>query len=471
MKIKFGTSGWRAIISDEFTFANVRVVTAAIARYLKEAGVASQGVVVGYDTRFLSAEFSAVAAQTLAAEGIKSFLTVRDTPTPAIASEIRFRKAAGGINLTASHNPATYNGIKFSPSWGGPATPEITKTIEDYANKFLADGYQPASMDMDKAVEQGLIEKIDIRPRYLEEIRSKINLDAIRKANLSVAADVLYGTGREYLDTLLQDAGVKVNLLHSWRDPYFGNDIPEPNEEHLPDLLTAMRTGQYNLGLATDGDADRFGIIDSDGTFITPNQVLALLFLHLMESRRWKGSVVRTVPTTHLIDTMAAKHGVKVHVTPVGFKYIGELMENEPVIIGGEESGGLSIMGHVPEKDGLIACMLLTEMVAIRKETLKETLAYIEKTYGKFCTGRVDLRLTPEKKEALWSEIQTGNSADFAGLKIVNRENVDGIGWELEDGTFTLVRPSGTEPLLRCYAESRDEAKLNKVLEAFRKLS
>ena len=418
MQIKFGTSGWRAIISDEFTYANLRIAVQAIADYLHESGHHGQGIIVGYDTRFLSEKFAEIAAEVLANNNIHVYLTQRDTPTPAIASEIRFRKAAGGINITASHNPAQYNGIKFSPEWGGPATPEITRIIEDRANQLLSTKAQPAFIPIQDAIQKGLVEYIDIRPRYLEELKSKLNMDDIRKAKLKVVADVLYGTGRDYLDALLKEAGAEVQILHNYRDPYFGNDIPEPNEEHLGELLKAMKASKAHLGLATDGDADRFGVVDADGTYITPNQVIALLFLHLMETRGWKGSVVRTVATTHLIDAIAAKHGITVRETPVGFKYIGEWMEKEPVIIGGEESGGLSIMGHVPEKDGIIACMLLAEMIAVRGETLQQTLKHIEKNYGQFFTGRVDLRLTPDKKDAVWKKLSQPDISQFAGQAI-----------------------------------------------------
>ncbi len=470
MNIKFGTSGWRAIVSDEFTYNNVRIATQAIADYVKESGLTDKGLIIGYDTRFMSERFAEAVAEVLAANGIKSFLTIRDTPTPAIASEIRHRQTAGGINLTASHNPPEYNGIKFSPAWGGPATPEVTSRIESIANKLLADKATPAILPIAEATARGLIEIIDIRPRYLEEIRGKLDMELIRKARLKVVADTLYGTGRDYLDVLLQDAGVEVELIHGYRDPYFGNDIPEPNEEHLGDLISRVKQTGAHLGLATDGDADRFGIIDSDGTYITPNQLVALLMVHLMETRGWKGSVVRTVATTHFIDAIAEKNGITVRETPVGFKYIGEWMEKEPVIIGGEESGGLSIMGHVPEKDGLIACLLAAELVAAKGQPLSQILMSLEAKYGKFYTGRVDLRLTPEKKDALWKKLSSEPQTQFAGSKIIEHKEVDGIGWKLEDGSYTLVRPSGTEPLLRCYVETLSESRLESLLTDFRNL-
>ncbi len=470
MKIKFGTSGWRTIISDEFTFDNVRIATQAIAAYIQEINLAERGLIVGYDTRFLSEKFAESVSEILAGNGVHAWLTPRDTPTPAIASEIRFRKTAGCINLTASHNPPEYHGIKFSPASGGPAPPEVTQRVEEIANQLLESKTSLNSIPFHDAVNKKLVEYLDIRPRYLQELRTKINLQTIRDAQLKVVVDVLYGTGRDYLDTLLREAGVEMEILHNWRDPYFGNSIPEPNEEHLGELIGRVKESKADLGLAVDGDADRFGIIDSDGTYITPNQVIALLFLHLIESRGWKGSVVRTVATTHLIDAIAAKHNIPVHVTPVGFKYIGEWMEKEKVIIGGEESGGLSILGHVPEKDGIIACLLIAEMVAQREEPIRETLAHIAKTYGTYYTDRVDLRLTPEKKDKIWHELIHHPHTSFAGIKVVETQQIDGVGWQLEDGSFTLVRPSGTEPLLRCYAETTSLDKLELLKKAFKDL-
>lgn len=470
MKIKFGTSGWRAIIADGFTFENVRIATQAIAMYIKEINQSERGLIVGYDPRFLSEKFAASVSEVLAGNGVHVWLTPRDTPTPAIASEIRFRKTAGCINLTASHNPPEYHGIKFSPESGGPAPPEVTKRVEEIANQLLESKTALNSIPLNEALEKKLVEYLDIRPRYLQELRSKVNFQTIRDAKLKIVVDVLYGTGRDYLDTLLKEAGVELEVLHNWRDPYFGNSIPEPNEEHLHELIARVKESKADLGLAVDGDADRFGIIDSDGTYITPNQVIALLFLHLIESRGWKGSVVRTVATTHLIDAIAQKHGITVHETPVGFKYIGEWMEKEKVIIGGEESGGLSILGHVPEKDGIIACLLIAEMVAQREEPIRETLAHIAKTYGTYYTDRVDLRLTPEKKNSIWQKLAEQPHDSFAGIKIKESKQIDGVGWQLDDGSFTLIRPSGTEPLLRCYAETTSPDKLENLIKAFKEL-
>ncbi|MDI6784808.1 MAG: phosphoglucomutase/phosphomannomutase family protein, partial [bacterium] len=368
-KITFGTSGWRAIISEEFTFANVRLVAQAIAQYLKGEKLDNRGIVVGYDTRFLSDKFAVVCAEVLAGNGLPVFLSDRDVPTPAISLEIISRQAAGGINITASHNPPEYNGIKFSPFTGGPAPVEVTSKIEKIANQLIQNGNTPQVLPLAEAIEKGIVQKIDIRTRYLSNIREKIDFETIRKANLNIIVDLLYGTGEGYLDFLLKEAGCQIEVLHNERDVYFGGGTPEPSTKNLAELIQQVQAKKAQLGLALDGDADRFGIIDADGTFITPNQVIALLFLHLVESRGWNGAVVRTIATTRLLDAIAKEKGIKVYETPVGFKYIGELMTQNEIIIGGEESGGLSIYRHVPEKDGIIACLLIAELVAKQKKS------------------------------------------------------------------------------------------------------
>ncbi|MEI6846360.1 MAG: phosphoglucomutase/phosphomannomutase family protein, partial [Candidatus Firestonebacteria bacterium] len=393
-KIKFGTSGWRGIISDDFTFANVSRVAQAIARYVKEKEKATvkNGVLVGYDTRFLSEKFAATAAGVLSANGLKVFLTKRDTPTPVISCEIIKRKLAGGINITASHNPSSYNGLKFSPSWGGPALPETTKIIEEYAN-------DPRLVV--KEEDNRNVVSLDPREAYLKIIRNKVDFKLIKKAGMKVGVDLLYGTGRGYLDVLLKESCKKVSVFHDYLDAYFGGGSPEPSKERLACLQAALKKDHLELGLATDGDADRYGILDRDGTFITPNEILSLLMVYLKKSRGWNGCVVRTVATTHLVDALAKKYKIPVRETPVGFKYIGEIMMQEPMIIGGEESGGLTIYKHIPEKDGILACLLVLEMVAAEKKTIKEILKKLYAEVGYIATGRGNVRLTEEKKVKL----------------------------------------------------------------------
>ncbi|MCW8858560.1 MAG: phosphoglucomutase/phosphomannomutase family protein, partial [Deltaproteobacteria bacterium] len=343
--IKFGTSGWRGILCEEFTLDNVRVVTQAIADHLRDQGVAEQGVVVGYDARFMGKDFARETVRVLAGAGIKAFLCDRDTPTPVISHELIRRNAAGAINFTASHNPYDYNGIKFSPAWGGPALPETTGDIEKRANAMLGE-IVFKDMPLDVAAEKGLFEVIDPRADYFIAIKKLIDFDAIAGSGIKIAVNPLYGTGRGYLDRLLVEAGVEVISINDHLDPYFGGEPPEPAEAHIQDFIALIKgDSTITLGLSTDGDADRFGIIDSDGSYIEPNYILALLFDYMIRSKGLKGNAARSVATSHLIDAVAAYHGVEVFETPVGFKFIGEYISENKILIGGEESAGLSIQG------------------------------------------------------------------------------------------------------------------------------
>lgn len=464
-QIKFGTSGWRGIIADDFTFDSVKVVTQAIAEHLKQEGTAGQGVVVGYDTRFLSERFAGETARVLAANGIPVYLSDRDVPTPVISFEILRRKAAGGINFTASHNPPDYNGIKFSPAWGGPALPETTRAIETIANRLMGTGeYQEISIDEARA--KGLLTVEDFRPHYLADLKTKVNIEAIRKANLTIGIDVLYGTARGYLDAILRDAGCKVEVLHDWRDVYFGGHPPEPAEEHIHELMEGVKSGRFNLGLGTDGDADRFGVVDAGGRFITPNFLIALLFDYLKKTRGWSGGVARSVATSHLMDDVAKLYGLEVFETPVGFKFIGDLITQDKIIIGGEESAGLTIKGHVPEKDGILACLLTAEMVAVEGKDLTTMLEELFQKVGhRVYTDRINIRLTDALKEGLKAKLASPLDS-FAGLKVKNTDRTDGVKYILEDGSWLLLRLSGTEPVARLYLESRDEATFTTLLEA-----
>jgi phosphoglucomutase len=469
-KITFGTSGWRAIISEDFTFANVRLVAQAISQYLKDEHISDRGVVVGYDTRFLSENFAKTCAEVLAGNGIPVYLSDRNVPTPAISLEIILRQAAGGINLTASHNPPEYNGIKFSPFTGGPAPKEVTGNIEKNVNKLIKAGTVPQIMPIAEAKVKGIVQEIDIKSRYLENIKEKIDLATIKAANLNIIIDMLYGTGVGYLDALLSEAGCQVEVLHNYRDVYFGGNPPEPSEKNLAELILKVKEKKALLGLALDGDADRFGIIDSNGTYITPDQVISLLFLYLVESRGWNGAVVRSIATTRLIDAIAKKKGIKVYETPVGFKYIGELMTQNAIIIGGEESGGLSIYRHIPEKDGIIACLLIAELVAKKQKTLGQLLNEIYSEYGTYYNHRLDLKTDESNKQSILSQIRSDTPTKFAGLNIKEIKAIDGICFILEDGSWVLIRPSGTEPILRCYLESKSKEQLGKLIESVQKL-
>jgi alpha-D-glucose phosphate-specific phosphoglucomutase len=471
--IKFGTSGWREIIARDFTFDNVRLATQAIADYLKAELANPQSplagrkpvVILGHDTRFLGRHFSLAAAEVLAANGLKPLLCDRDTPTPVIAHTIRHRQAIGGINMTASHNPAEYQGLKFSTWNGAPATPEVTKQIEANVLKLQAANWSFPAVPFDTYT----CATLDPLPAYFKQIEKLIDFAVIKKAKLKVALDISYGTAHGYLDVLLTRAGAKVTMFHNELNPLFGGHHPEPNAAGMADAAKFVRSGKAQIGLGTDGDADRFGIVDKDGTWLTPNQILALALYHLKKNRGWTGAVVRTVPTSHQVDAVAKLLGVKVYETPVGFKYIGALMESEPIIVGGEESGGLSVKGHVPEKDGILACLLMAELVATEKKSLGRILKDLSKQTGEFYSDRINISFSPEKKEALLAKLGSGLTA-IGNFKVQQFITTDGFKFLLPNGEWVAFRASGTEPLIRCYLEAKTAANLKKLDTACRRL-
>lgn len=466
-KIKFGTSGWRGVIADDFTVSRVKAVTQAIADHLIAQGLKDKGVVVGYDTRFLSQRFAAESVKVFAANGIRSYFSNRDVPTPAVAFEIIRRKAAGGINFTASHNPPEYNGLKFSPAWGGPALPETTKDIETRANALI-DRNSVAAMPMAEAKQKGMVEDADLRKFYLDDIKKKIDFDPIKKAKLKTAIDLLYGTGRDYLDTVLKDAGCPVTVVHGHRDPLFGGRSPEPSEENLTELAEVMKKGRFDIGLAVDGDADRFGVLDSDGTYINPNQVLALVLDYICRTRGWKGGAARSIATSHLVDAVAKKHGIEVYETGVGFKYIGDLLVQGKIIFGGEESAGMTMKDHVPEKDGILACLLVAEMVASEKRSIRDMLKRLYKEVGTVLNDRVNIHITEANRAGVNARLSQPIS-ELGDLRVKGKKTTaDGTKYMLEDDSWVLMRASGTEPVVRVYVEAESEEKVKNLIKAGR---
>jgi len=464
--IKFGTSGWRGIIAEEFTYDNVRIAAQAISRLINEENKKA-AVIIGYDTRFMSEDFARVTAEVLAGNGIKSLLCKRDTPTPVISYEIINLDLAGGINFTASHNPYKYNGLKFSPSWGGPALPETTQKIEKYAAAISIKDVKIMSYGL--GVENKLIALHNPRTDYFKKIKQLIDFKAIKKANLKLAVDVLHGTGNDYLDALLDAAGIKNKTINKNRDAMFApNGAPEPNKDNITELYQMVKKESYNLGIATDGDADRFGIVDSNGQFITPNEVLPVVLYHLNKTRGWTGVAARSVMTSHMIDRLAAKLGVEMAETPVGFKYIGEIMTQRPkdFIVGGEESGGLTIRGHVPEKDGILACLLMAEAVAMNKKSITAIIKDIKKLTGEVLTSRLNFRLPQEVMDAFKEKLKNDSPSSIAGIAVKNKITIDGDKFILDDNTWIGFRLSGTEPVVRCYIETDTQAKLNKLVKA-----
>ena len=456
--IKFGTSGWRAIIAEDFTFANVRLVAEAIARHvLKETPSAT--LLLGYDTRFASDSFAQAAAAVLSASGIRVLLSDKPVPTPAISYSLRHRKLDGAINITASHNPGQYNGIKFSGANGAPALPDVTQDIEAAVVRL-----QESNWEFVGAAREDIIQSVDIRDEYLAGLRAKVDLEAIRKSQIRIGYDALYGVGAGYLDHLLETEGLNPYVLHAARDVYFGGDHPEPDEANLGGLKQAILHNQLSLGLGTDGDADRFGILDSNGDYIYPNEIIALLLDYLVPSRGWTGSVARTVATTHLIDRVATLHGLEVLETPVGFKYIGEYIERGQIVMGGEESAGLAIQGHLPEKDGILACLLVAEMVAVRGKSLTSQLKSLFERTGEVYNRRLNLRLKASTRSTMDAKIASDIS-EFCGKSVKQIDRKDGLKLIFGDGSWVLARPSGTEPVVRFYAEATSREDLERLLE------
>jgi len=477
MAIRFGTSGWRAVIADEFTFAGVRKVTEAICTHFENTAHANNSIVVGHDTRFLGERFAAECAGIVSANGFRALLCTDPTPTPVISHAILSESAVCGINFTASHNPPEYSGMKLSTSDGAPALPEITRHVESLISEPRASS-SPTGANETAETNRGpqagsplgvmAYESYSPRLAYLADLENKINFDVIAGAGGRYGFDPLWGTGRGYLDETLRMHGLEVDTIHDWRDVLFGGRAPEPEASHLEELRALVLSRRCVLGLATDGDGDRFGVLDANGEFITPNQLIAVLFDYLAESRKWNGGVARSVATSHLVDRVAKKRGLPVFETPVGFKYIGELINEDKIILGGEESAGLSIKGHYPEKDGILACLLAAEAVAARGVSLTDQLNALYAQVGRLESGRIGVRLTPELMGSLPEKLAQ-DAGEIGGRQVEEANRTDGVKFIFADGSWLLMRPSGTEPLVRIYAESESAKDLEVLLEQGRK--
>lgn len=479
MTIHFGTDGWRAVISDEFTFANVRKVAQAIADktrtdYTTHAPTAAlPSLVVGFDTRFLSDRYAQSVAEVLAANGIHVWVTNGDAPTPMLSYAIVEKGAQGGVMITASHNPPRYNGIKLKASYGGSASPADANEIERRIRENDAVGRPIHTLPFDDGIAQGLITRFDPLPAYRTHLRRLVDFDSIRSAKLSVAVDAMYGAGRVYLRDLLIEAGCQVTELRGSLNPGFGGTHPEPITRHLQPLIDEMGTGRYILGLATDGDADRIGAVDPDGSFIDPHCIMALLLEHLVHNRGLRGSVVKTVSTTQMLNRLAEHYGLTVHETPVGFNHISDLMLSDSVLLGGEESGGISIQGHIPEGDGVLMGLLLAELVARRGKTLSQLLTELmDQPYvGHFRYGRDDQKVIPFDKATLVAGLMADLPTQLAGVPLFQSSGRDGVKYIMADNSWLLIRPSGTEPVLRVYAEASNEEQVQTLLAEGGKLA
>ncbi|HXY23097.1 MAG TPA: phosphoglucomutase/phosphomannomutase family protein [Candidatus Acidoferrum sp.] len=453
--IKFGTSGWRGLIADDFTFANVRLAVTAIAEHAKTK-TPQPALLVGYDTRFYSEEFSQLAVDVLQHHGIRALLCETFTPTPAVAYEIMRRKLDGAINFTASHNPASYHGLKFSSADAGPALPDVTKDIEARAARLAANG-GVAPLPHDKT-RTSPSERVNLRENYLKRLVELVRFDVLAKAKVKFVVDALHGCGSGYLDRTLRDHGVSVQAIRTERDCLFDGTGPDVSEENLAPLRKAVVDSKATAGLATDGDADRFGIVDGDGMWIQPNLILALVYDYLVETRNWKMPAARSVATTQMIDAAAKSHGQIVLQAPVGFKYIGQLIREDKIAMGGEESAGLTIRGHIPEKDGILACLLVAEMIAARSASIGEQVkAMFNKLGREFWPVRENLHLSDEQKANAVRKVAV-DASTLLGRKVVSIDRTDGAKFVLADGSWMLLRLSGTEPLLRLYVEAESAA-------------
>ena len=457
--IRFGTDGWRGVIADDFTVDNVRLVARAVARYLRAHEDFRKGLVIGYDCRFLSDRFALAAAEELASNGIPVWLANSFAPTPAISYAVRSRRTAGGIVITASHNPWQWNGLKFKAGYGGSAAPEIVKKIE--AELPAAAGSRPVSGNNAK------LERVDLTGPYLQQIEKVVDLEAIARSRFRFVADPMYGAARNCLAQLWKQHGIPYQEIHGSADPLFGGLHPEPIEPHIEELQQAVREFGADAGFATDGDADRVGAVDRDGHFVDSHHIFAILLQYLVEVRGMKGGVVKTFSTTKLVDKVAAKYGLRVYETPIGFKYICDHMLTSDILIGGEESGGIGIpsLGG-PERDGVMNALLLAEAMARRGKPLGEWVEDLHREFGPHYYGRADLELRPGQKERSVEQASRDGLENFAGFGVLRRENLDGIKMYLDNGAWLLVRPSGTEPLLRIYAEAASPETVHHVLSS-----
>lgn len=459
--LKFGTSGWRAVLAEEFTFDNARRVVAAVADHLVDAGTAPKGVVVASDTRFLGERFRADAAKVLASRGVPVFLADRDVPTPVLSFEIRRLSAAGGLNFTASHNPPEYQGLKFSTGDGAPALPEITKDIEARIAALPPGSVVPGAPKAE-------IRPTDPREPYLDAILARIDRDAIRRAKLRIAVDPRFGTSRGYLDEALRRVGAEVTAIHDVADPTFGGTSPQCDARNLVEMRQLVRSKKLSLGLATDGDADRFAVVDPSGRYVTPNLVLGLVAEALLPSAAPGTGIARSVATTHLLDAIATAAGRPLYETPVGFKYIGELLLEKKIYFGGEESAGMTIEGHLPEKDGILAGLLVAELVAKTGRPPLELVRRLFGSAGTYLTRRLDLRLDDDLMARVRSRVASPPTT-LAGRKVAKIVTIDGVKAILDDGTWALVRLSGTEPVARLYVEASSPAALRNLAGSARR--
>jgi phosphomannomutase len=463
-EIKFGTDGWRAVISDTFTFDNVKKVAQAMADYVGTQRAVLIGrefkVVIGYDTRFLSDRYAELTARVMASNGIPVILSDRPCPTPSVSYAIKDKNLAGGVVITASHNPARYNGMKYKAYYSGSAGPDITKKIELFlgVNQILCEPINELKL-------KGLVAIENIVPRHIDFIKRYVDLELIKKAPLKVIVDSMYGTGNSYISGLLKGGKCRVDTIHDVVNPSFGGINPEPIMPNLKELALMAKKGKYAIGLATDGDADRLGVVLPDGTPLTGHKVMTLLLLHLLEDKKMRGDVIQTICGTVLIEKICKKYGLKMHETKVGFKYICDLMGKDDILIGGEETGGVAFKGYIPERDGILSGLLILEMLSKRRKSLDRIIMDIEKEYGRYEYRRLDLRVSDKKKKALMELLKTKPLKKILDKEVVEMKDYDGYKFILKDRSWFMMRLSGTEPIVRVYAEAPSGKRAMAMLE------
>jgi len=462
MQIKFGTDGWRGVIAREYTFETLSMVAQATMDYLNREGLWEKGLVVGYDRRFMSRDFARRVAEVAAGNGIKVRLSESFAPTPAISWAVRQMNAGAGVMITASHNPAEYNGFKIKEAFGGSARPFTTKVVEEIVAYNIANGRRVVDCPYDEAVKKRLIELFDPSEGYFHQIWHYVNMDLIAKAGIAVVVDPMYGAGCGYIPRLLNGT----DEIHSQENPSFGGQPPEPIGDNLKELSALVASGKYKVGLALDGDADRIGAVDENGDFFSSHCIFTVILRHLVEYKKMTGGVVKTVSTTRMIDLLAEKFGLKLFETPIGFKHICELMLENDILIGGEESGGIGVKGHIPERDGILMGLLLLEAMAVSGKGLRQLLNETMDEIGHFYYRRIDRHIDVAAKAQLIERLSDQPPEEIDGRKVVSTNFSDGFKFIFENGDWLLIRPSGTEPVLRLYSESSSSEQVDRLLRA-----
>lgn len=467
LRIKFGTDGWRGVIAREFTFDNLSIVAQATMDFLAREGLAAKGLIVGYDRRFLSRQFAERVVEIAAGNGLKVFLTDGFAPTPAVSWAVRQLGAGGGVMITASHNPPEYNGFKIKEAFGGSARPSTTKQVEDVVERNISMQRRIEEMPFGEALARGKVELIDAKASYFRQLAAYVDLDLIRNAGIPVVVDPMYGAGSGCFPELLPG----VTEIHGIENPCFGGQSPEPTDEHLTELSALVGSGSHRVGLALDGDADRIGAVDETGEFFSSHRIFTVILRHLYERKGLRGDVVKTVSTTSMIDLLCEKYGLRLYETPIGFKHICELMLDHDILMGGEESGGLGVKEHIPERDGILMGLLLLEAMAMTGKGLRQLLNETMDEIGYFYYRRNDIAIDDASKERLIRRLKSGGIGAIASRKVVRENFRDGFKFIFGDGSWLLIRPSGTEPVLRLYSESHDPKVVDELLKAGREIA